>query len=110
MLTILLSLLLFFRRGYNGRCLQITLRQRPEGLLQRLPTNTTAEDRIKALVNSGISLGSIFHTIGPSCLSTDEMFQAMEFKELLARHKKALSEYSVLEKRRAMKLRQSSYY
>jgi hypothetical protein len=33
------------------------------------------------------------------------MFQAMEFKELLARHKKALSEYSVLEKKKGYEVK-----
>ena len=41
---------------------------------------------------------------------TDEMFQKMEFKELLSRHKKALlAEYSVLERRRALKKKESRH-
>jgi hypothetical protein len=34
------------------------------------------------------------------------MFQAMEYKELLAAHKKALAEYSVLQKKKAPQLKQ----
>ncbi len=71
--------------------------------MQQLCAGATAKDRVKA--NSGISLGSIFHTIGPSCLSTDEMFQVMEFKELLARHKMALAEYSILEKKKSYEVK-----
>jgi hypothetical protein len=64
-----------------------------------LPATATAKERVKELVNNGISLSTIFHTTGPSCISKDERFQAIEFKELLAQYKKSLAEYSVLEKK-----------
>jgi hypothetical protein len=57
-----------------------------------LPATATAKERVKELVNNGISLSTIFHTTGPSCISKDE-----RFKELLAQYKKSLAEYSVLE-------------
>jgi hypothetical protein len=100
MLTIFRFIYLIFSQGFNGQCLRITRRHRLECLLQRLPASAPAKDRVKAIVNSGIILGSIFHSIGHSCLVTDEMFQAPEFKELLTRHKRALAEYSVLEKKK----------
>jgi hypothetical protein len=59
-----------------------------------LPATATAKERVKELVNNGISLSTIFHTTGPSCISKDE-----RFKELLAQYKKSLAEYSVLEKK-----------
>ncbi len=42
------------------------------------------EERIKAIVSNGISLLSLFFdTIGPNCLSVDEIFLAFEYHEHL---------------------------
>jgi hypothetical protein len=38
---------------------------------------------VKAIVASGISLSLLFHTIGPTCQSVDEIFIAFEYRELM---------------------------
>ena len=48
-----------------------------------MPSEATPEQCVKALVKAGISLPSLFHTVGPTCLSVDEIFQAFEYHEFL---------------------------
>ena len=38
---------------------------------------------MKVIVASGISLSLLFHTIGPTCQSVDEIFIAFEYRELM---------------------------
>jgi hypothetical protein len=48
--------------------------------VQRLSEQTRKDERDIALVKSGISLSSIFVVVvGPKCLSTDEIFKAIEY-------------------------------
>jgi len=84
-------------QGYMGDAFRIKLKRVSENILeQRLPESATTEERVKAIVKGGVSLSSVFYTIGPSCLSTDEMFQAMEYKDLLSKHKKDVAAHKVL--------------
>ena len=68
--------------GFNGKALKINGNVRPRTLTNtRVPKDAPLEVRIKAMVASGISLSSLFYTIGPSCLSVDEIFIAFEYRE-----------------------------
>jgi hypothetical protein len=44
---------------------------------------SSEEDRVIALATSGLNLSSMFVTVGPSCLSTDSIFKAIEYKRQL---------------------------
>jgi len=68
--------------GFNGKALKINGNVRPRTLTNtRVPKDAPLEVCIKAMVASGISLSSLFYTIGPSCLSVDEIFIAFEYRE-----------------------------
>ncbi len=68
--------------GFNGKALKINGNVRPRTLTNTgVPKDAPLEVRIKARVASGISLSSLFYTIGPSCLSVDEIFIAFEYRE-----------------------------
>jgi hypothetical protein len=69
-------------QGYNGKALRINANVRPRTLQNtRVPKDAPLEVRVKAMVASGISLSSLFYTIGPTCLSVDEIFVAFEYRE-----------------------------
>jgi hypothetical protein len=66
--------------GFNGKALKINGNVQPRTLTNtRVPKDEPLEVRIKAMVASSISLSSLFYTIGPSCLSVDEIFIAFEY-------------------------------
>jgi hypothetical protein len=44
---------------------------------------SSEEERIIALATSGFNLSSMFFTVGPSCLSTDSIFKAIEYRRQL---------------------------
>jgi len=46
------------------------------------------EQRVKEIVRGGISLSSLFYTVGPTCLSSDEIFLAFEYRERLKLYEK----------------------
>jgi hypothetical protein len=82
-------------KGYNGKALKTKANVRPNSLHNsRIAEATTAEEHIKAIVASGISLSSLFHTIGPSCLSVDEIFVAFEYRERLKAYENEKKEYT----------------
>jgi hypothetical protein len=43
---------------------------------------------------------SIFYNIDPSCLSTDEMFQAHEYKDLLSKYNKSVAAHNTCRSQR----------
>ncbi len=62
-------------KGYNAKALKIKANVRPNNLLEsRIAAASTVVEHVKATVASGISLSLLFHTIGPTCLSVDEIF------------------------------------
>jgi hypothetical protein len=69
--------------GYNADSFVVKARRKAHNLVQRLSRQTSEEERVIALAKSGISLSSIFFVVGPSCLSTDEIFKAIEYKKKL---------------------------
>jgi hypothetical protein len=48
--------------------------------------------RVAAFLKSGIRLLSILFVVGPKCLSTDEMFKAIEYKKMLEEWEKSKKE------------------
>ncbi len=48
---------------------------------------------------------SIFYNIGPSCLSTDKMFQALEYKDLLSMYNKSVAAHKTLVGRKEIELK-----
>ncbi len=84
------------RLGYMGDALRLKIKRQADHLLQWLPETATAEERVKAIVKGGINMSSIFYNIGPSCLSTDEMFQSLEYKDLLSKYNKAVGAHKIL--------------
>jgi len=86
-------------KGYNAKALKIKANVRPNNLLEsRIAATSTVEERVKAIVASGISLSSLFHTIGPTCLSVDEIFIAFEYRELMKSYKNEKKEYAKVQK------------
>jgi hypothetical protein len=51
--------------------------------LLQLPKDAPLEQLVKEIVRGGISLSSLFYTVGPQCLSADEIFIAYEYRERL---------------------------
>ena len=49
-------------------------------------------------MKSGITLSSLFFTIGPNLLSTDEIFQAFEYKALLSKCKEEKKKWKLMVK------------
>lgn len=39
------------------------------------------QKKIKTIISSDINLSSLWYQLGGNCLSTDEMFKAMQYKE-----------------------------
>jgi hypothetical protein len=74
--------------GYNGGELIAKVNRRPKNLTSRLTAAAPLEQRMKEIVRSGISLSSLFHTVGPTCLSSDEIFLAFEYRERLKLYEK----------------------
>ncbi len=69
---------------YNGKALKVKANVRPTSLHStRIAQASTAEDHVKAIFVSGISLSSIFHTIEPTCLGVNEIFVRFEYRERL---------------------------
>jgi hypothetical protein len=82
-------------KGYNAKALKAKANVRPNSLNNtRIAQASSAEERVKAIVASGILLSSLFHTIGPSCLSVDEIFVAFEYRERLKAYENEKKEYA----------------
>jgi hypothetical protein len=80
--------------------------------VQRLSEQTTEEERVIALAKSGISLSSIFFVVGPKCFSTDEIFNAIQYKNMLEawekstkERKKLVDEWALHDKARAVDIK-----
>ena len=93
------------RLGYNGDSLRVALRRRSENLLRRLPPEATREEKVKAVVQAGINLSSLFYQVGPTCLSTDMIFQAFEYKELLAKYKLECDSFKRIQKKKECEIK-----
>ena len=89
-------------QGYNGGELQSKVNRRPKSLQSRLPSDASLEERIKAIVSGGVSLSSLFYTVGPTCLSTDEIFMAFEYRERLKQHEVDKKKMAAVEKDKAL--------
>jgi hypothetical protein len=87
---------------FNGDVFLIKVRQRAVNLVQRLSEQTTEEERVVALAKSGIGLSSIFFVVGPKCLSTDEIFKAIQYKKKLEAWEKSTKESNKLVDERAL--------
>jgi hypothetical protein len=90
-------------KGYNGKALKAKANVRPNSLQNtRIAQASTMEERVKAIVASGISLSSLFYTIGPSCLSVDEIFVAFEYREMMKSFEAEKKEYAKVLKVKAV--------
>jgi hypothetical protein len=69
--------------GYNVDSFVVNTHHKAHNLVHRPSKQTREEGRVFSLANSGISLSSIFFIVGPSCLSTDEIFKAIKYKKKL---------------------------
>jgi hypothetical protein len=69
--------------GYNADSFVVKAYFNANNFVQRLSKQKSEEERVIAIANSGISLSSIFFVFGPSCLITDEIFKAIEYKKKL---------------------------
>jgi hypothetical protein len=74
-------------------CIKKCARRRVGNIPARVSTVSSEEERVIALDKSGLKLSSIFFTAGPSCLSTDEIFKAIE-------HRRQLEEWKERAKKR----------
>jgi hypothetical protein len=73
----------FNSTGYNADSCVVKARRKAHNLVQRISKQTSEEERGIALAKSGISLSSICFVVGPSCLGTDNIFKAIEYKKKL---------------------------
>jgi hypothetical protein len=69
--------------GYNADSFVVKARHKAHNLVQRLSKQTSEEERVIALAKWGISLSTMFFVVGPSYISTDESFKAIEYKNKL---------------------------
>ena len=76
------------------------LRRSSQQLLGRLLETATSEERVKAIVSSAINLSSLWHQLRGNCLSTDEMFKAMQYKEDLKKYEKDKEEWNKIQKKK----------
>jgi hypothetical protein len=70
--------------------------------VQRLSEQATEEERVIVLAKSSISLSSIFFVLGPKCLSTDEIFKAMQYRNMFEAWEKSTKERKKLVDERAL--------
>jgi hypothetical protein len=90
-------------RGYSSSSLKVNANVQPKSLDTRLSKDDSVEDRVKAIVKSGISLNSLFYTIGPTFLSTDEIFMAFEYRKRLKEYEVAKRGAKVFLKKKELK-------
>lgn len=89
-------------QGYNGGELFAKVNRRPKSLENRLPKDAPLEQRVKEIVRGGISLSSLFYTVGPQCLSADEIFIAFEYRERLKLYEAEKKERAVIDKKKKL--------
>jgi hypothetical protein len=82
--------------GYNGDGFLIKARRQAHNLIQRVSSITTEEAGVTALSRLGIILSSIFFVVGPKCLSTDEIFKAMQYNKMLQAREQRIKERNCL--------------
>jgi hypothetical protein len=69
--------------GFKGEAFKRCARRRVENISARVSTMSSEEERVIALAKSGFNFSSMCLTVGPSCLSTDAIFKAIEHKRQL---------------------------
>jgi hypothetical protein len=69
--------------GYNADSFVVKALRKAHNLVQGLSKQKSEKECVIALAKSGISISSIFFVVGPSCLSTDKIFKAIEYKKKL---------------------------
>jgi hypothetical protein len=69
--------------GYNANSFVVKAHSKAHNLVQLFSKQKSEEERVIVMAKSGINLSSIFFVVGPSCLSTDEIFKAIEYKKKL---------------------------
>ncbi len=79
------------------------LRQSLQQLLGHLSETATSEETVKAIVLGGIYLSSLWYQLGGNCLSTDEMFKAMQYKEDFKKNEKDKEEWNKIQKKKMTK-------
>jgi hypothetical protein len=93
--------------GFKGDVFKNFDRRCVNNLSARVSILSSEEERVIALAKSGFNLSSRFFTVGPSCLSTDAIFKAIdhkrqleEWKERVKKRKGILEENMVEDKGR----------
>jgi hypothetical protein len=71
------------RLGFNGDVLKRKARRCIDNLSARVSTMSSEDERIIVLTASGFNFSSMIFTVGPSCLSTDYILKAIEYKRQL---------------------------
>jgi hypothetical protein len=71
------------RKGYVGSSLKVKINRVQKNVRERISKDSTPEEKVRAMVEGGITLNSLFYTVGPQCLSSDKIFIAFEFRERL---------------------------
>jgi hypothetical protein len=96
-------------RGYNGNSLKACVNVQQRNLSERLARDAPNEERVQAIVKNGISHNALTYTIGPSCLSTDEMFQSFElekrkkeYEEAKKKSRSVIKNFEVQEKAKSL--------
>jgi hypothetical protein len=66
--------------GLNEEALWLKAPPAPAIFGNKISSDASEAERIKALLDVGFNLGSIFHTVGSTSVSLDEFFLSAEYK------------------------------
>jgi len=86
--------------GLNGEALRLKAPQAPARLGNQISSDATEAERIKALSNIGFNLSSIFHTVGSTSVSSDEIFLSAEYKASRERWEKEKAQCNEMRKKK----------
>jgi hypothetical protein len=86
--------------GLNGERLRIKAPRAPARLCNKISSDATEADQILALSNTGFNLSSIFHIVGSTSVSSDEIFLSIEYKAAKERWEQEKKRHEELVKRK----------
>ncbi len=86
--------------GLNGEALRLKAPRAPARLGNKISSDATEAERIKALSNIGFNLSSIFHTVGSTLVSSDEISLSAEYKASRERWEKEKAQCDEMRKKK----------
>ena len=86
--------------GLNEEALWLKAPPAPAIFGNKISSDASEAERIKALLDVGFNLGSIFHTVGSTSVSSDEIYLSAEYKASRERWEKEKAKCGELRKRK----------